>query len=76
MKEPRMPRNTCPAIDSVQESITKAASFADDVMRELDGLNDQLEDLRSANAQLRECAEYWKARVEALEDRISELESK
>lgn len=70
-----MPRNTCPAIDSVQESITKAASFADDVMRALEGLNDQLEDLRSANAQLRECAEYWERRAEEAEDKLREMEA-
>jgi len=68
VSEPRLPRNTCPAIDSVQESIS-------DALRSLAGLNDELEDLRDANAKLRECAEHWMRRAEQAEDKLNALEN-
>lgn len=67
MKEPQIPPYTCPMIDTVVENI-KAAEFS------LNGLVAEMEDIRSANSQLRDCVEYWKDKAENLEKDVEKLE--
>ena len=83
MKAPKMPRHTCPTIDKLKVCIEDAFRMADDVpphaseeelrlllrdiAHELNGEAEVLEDLRSANLGLRDCAEYWQAEAERLE---------
>jgi predicted nucleic acid-binding Zn-ribbon protein len=83
-------RNTCPDIDSVIKSIREAMTMvkdADDltisqisdafsaVYYLLDGLEDQLEDLRSDNSSLRNWGLELEERVEELENEMWELKS-
>jgi predicted nucleic acid-binding Zn-ribbon protein len=83
-------RNTCPDIDSVIKSIREAMTMvkdADDltisqisdafsaVYYLLDGLEDQLEDLRSDNSSLRSWGLELEERVEELENEMWELKS-
>ena len=82
MSAPRIPKHTCPMIDKLKARIQyahKLASQSDesdveslksiisDIAHELDGEADALEDIRDANLQLRNCAEYWQAEAESLE---------
>lgn len=77
MIEPTLPRNTCPAIDSVKKRILEAERLARSsqspedaehilgcILNTLSGEADSLEELRDANSKLRECAEYWKKMYE------------
>lgn len=66
MKPPKMPRNTCPAIDDIIEYAKEMRQLADSIISEI-------EYLRDANSQLRECAEYWQEQAEKFEQ---ELEAK
>jgi hypothetical protein len=75
MKAPRMPGHTCPAINKLKKRIEAAYKIAKDsateedaedlksnlraIAHELMGESDALEELRDANIQLRNCAEYW-----------------
>jgi chromosome segregation ATPase len=83
-------RNTCPDIDSVIKSIREAMRIARDaddltlnqisdafneVYYLLDGLENQLEDLRSDNSSLRSWGLELEERVEELESEIWELKS-
>ncbi len=83
-------RHTCPNIDSVIKSITDAMRIARDaddlplgqisdafteIYQLLDGLENQLEDLRSDNSSLRSWGLELEERVEELESEIWELKS-
>jgi hypothetical protein len=83
-------RNTCPDIDSVIKSIREAMTMvkdADDLTLSqisdafsavyylLDGLENQLEDLRSDNSSLRNWGLELEERVEELENELWELKS-
>jgi predicted RNase H-like nuclease (RuvC/YqgF family) len=83
-------RNTCPDIDSVIKSIKEAMTMVQDaddltlnqisdafsaVYYLLDGLEDQLEDLRSDNSSLRSWGLELEERVEELENEMWELKS-
>lgn len=88
--EPKTPGHTCPAIDKLKKVLEDAhrearcamdTGGADDwlaglkeVEHILRGEATALEELRTANAQLRDCVEYWKARADAAEFRLEELE--
>lgn len=80
-REPEIPGFTCPAIDSLQDSVsdagqalTRATNAIDAAMDELRNMPRELEDLRKANDQLRQAAEYWKARAEDAEGEVRRLE--
>jgi peptidoglycan hydrolase CwlO-like protein len=83
-------RNTCPNIDSVIKSITDAMRIArdaddltlnqisdafTDIYDLLDGLENQLEDLRSDNSSLRNWGLELEEKVEKLENELWELKS-
>jgi chromosome segregation ATPase len=83
-------RNTCPDIDSVIKSIKEAMTMVQDaddltlnqisdafsaVYYLLDGLENQLEDLRSDNSSLRNWGLELEERVEELENEMWELKS-
>jgi hypothetical protein len=83
-------RNTCPDIDSVIKSIKEAMTMVQDaddltlnqisdafsaVYYLLDGLENQLEDLRSDNSLLRNWGLELEERVEELENELWELKS-
>jgi hypothetical protein len=83
-------RNTCPDIDSVIKSIKEAMTMVQDaddltlnqisdvfsaVYYLLDGLENQLEDLRSDNSSLRNWGLELEERVEELENELWELKS-
>ena len=83
-------RNTCPDIDSVIKSIREAMTMVQDaddltlnqisdafsaVYYLLDGLENQLEDLRSDNSSLRNWGLELEERVEELENELWELKS-
>jgi DNA-binding transcriptional MerR regulator len=83
-------KNTCPDIDSVIKSIRDAMRITEDaddlplgqisdafrdVHYLLDGLEDQLEDLRSDNSSLRNWGLELEEKVEELESEIWELKS-
>lgn len=86
---PRMPGHTCPEIDlaigqisSVTRDAARAArhcehddtaSALEDIERDLSRI--ELEPLRTANAQLRENAEWWRTQAEELCAQIERLES-
>jgi hypothetical protein len=75
---PKLPDYTCPLIDMVKDVIDKAYSSAESADSDMDsdslyslltdirftlaGETRLLEDIRVANTQLRECAEYWEQR--------------
>lgn len=61
----RLPKHTCPNIDSL---IRGGHDFAK-------SLEDTLEKLREANSTLRSCAEEWLDDLEKAQKRIDELES-
>lgn len=67
MREPTMPGHTCPVIDKVKDNIEQAENY-------LYGLADKMEELRTANAQLRECAEYWQEQYEELKAEMDAAE--
>lgn len=82
----KLPKPTCPMIDKLKARIEAAYKLADNVpdhydgddlrellksiAHELWGEADALEEIRSANAQLRECAEGYMARCDELEAQI------
>jgi predicted nuclease with TOPRIM domain len=83
-------RHTCPNIDSVIKSITDAMRIsrdADDlplgqisdafteIYQLLDGLENQLEDLRSDNSSLRSWGLELEEKLDKLEDELWELKS-
>lgn len=81
-REPSLPGITCPAIDDVQDGITKALEAANEAADQLNGQVRALEELRSANDSLRKYGEYWKDQHEELsktydeqQDEIRRLES-
>lgn len=75
MREPSLPNNTCPAIDDVQEAINKAIDAANEAAHHLHGQVRELEELRSANSDLRRYGEYWHEQYEELMTANDELES-
>jgi hypothetical protein len=90
MREPTLPEYTCKYIDKVKDSIESALKHADipyheedigyyadaisDIKNELECLDSVLEDIRAANFQLRECAEYWRIRARELESEVETLQ--
>ncbi len=59
-KAPRVPDITCPAIDSILESLEKIASKERKyTMRNFNSVKKRLEKLRVANELLRESGIYW-----------------
>lgn len=60
--EPNLPRETCPKIDEVIN-----------VLKELKGCEYIMEELRSANSDLRDYGEYWREKAEEFEARVDEL---
>jgi hypothetical protein len=95
MSAPRLPGYTCPLIDRVKSAILDAIAITKSdietledfhtVMNEINSrLHNEdniLEDIRSANSQLRECAEYWQEdseywqkEVNMLKQQIEEME--
>lgn len=77
MREPDIPGHTCPAIDrvidgageharAVQGAFT-AIEEAQAWLNDLAGRWSDMEELRKANAALREAAEYWRERALAAE---------
>jgi len=85
MAIPKLPKHTCPMIDKLKGAIERAFSLSDgeypddeeslksllrDIRYELSGGADALEDIRSANAQLRECAEGYMHRCDELESQV------
>ncbi|MGB0971876.1 MAG: hypothetical protein ACPGVG_13085 [Mycobacterium sp.] len=73
----REPKQTCPAIDTVQHSLGEVAdelrALADRLKsnRYID-LVSELEDLRSQNEDLRDWGQGWKDRAEELESELEE----
>lgn len=73
---PCMPGYTCPTVDA---GIREARSVRDSVEEAVREIEDTLEELRSNNADLRECAEYWESCTSELcvqlEDAIEERDA-
>ena len=83
MQTPKMPGYTCSLIDRLQKQIDDAYSASCNVIDEYDeeflrsllldiqnilcGESFKLEDVRKANIQLRNCAEYWRDEYEKME---------
>lgn len=84
MLEPELPRETCPAIDSIiavckreVEDIKQAIEIEDNpdelktimgnVSYALSNIIYEIEDLRKANARLRDYGEYWKDKYDSRE---------
>lgn len=65
MAAPKMPKNTCPAIDDIIEYAKEMRQLADSIISEI-------EHLRDANSQLRECAKYWEEQANYWEEQASE----
>lgn len=88
--ELKLPRYTCPLIDKIQKAIKTAYAATEqvhgkysaeelneiisDIKHQLDGLSDDLEQIRDSNLALRNAAEHYQGVVEKLEDRIAALE--
>ena len=75
---PHVPDETCPAIDNAISEVDSATA----ALAALTSRRGLLEELRSANAGLRDLAHYWReaaeemcTEVDRLSDRVSELES-
>ena len=57
---PKVPGNTCPSIDYVQEIVTQLADRGDDwSVKQAGYINDLLEYVRDANFELRKSSKYW-----------------
>ena len=57
---PKVPGNTCPSIDYVQEIVGQIADRGDDWSENQAGyINDLLEYVRDANFELRKSSKYW-----------------
>ena len=57
---PKVPGNTCPSIDYVQEIVGQIAERGDDWSEKQAGyINDLLEYVRDANFELRKSSKYW-----------------
>ena len=57
---PKVPGNTCPSIDYVQEIVTQLADRGDDWSEKQAGyVNDLLEYVRESNEELRRSSKYW-----------------
>ena len=57
---PKVPGETCPSIDYVQEIIGQIAERGDDWSEKQAGyINDLLEYVRDANFELRKSSKYW-----------------
>jgi len=60
MGAPKVPGNTCPSIDYVQEIVTQLADRGDDWSAKQAGyINDLLEYVRESNEELRRSSKYW-----------------
>jgi chromosome segregation ATPase len=62
-------KNTCPDIDSVIDTVESA-------VRELNGISDQMEELRTANAALRGWGEDLVKELDDVEDERDDLQRK
>ena len=83
MREPKMPGWTCPIINRLKSNITESLELTngaeeiesvdillgiiEDIRHKLSDGGDILEDIRSANSKLRDCAEYWQEKTKELE---------
>ena len=57
---PKVPGNTCPSIDYVQEIVSQLAERGDDWSEKQAGyVNDLLEYVRESNEELRRSSKYW-----------------
>ena len=57
---PKVPGNTCPSIDYVQEIVTQLADRGDDwSVKQAGYINDLLEYVRESNEELRRSSKYW-----------------
>ena len=57
---PKVPGNTCPSIDYVQEIVGQIAERGDDWSEKQAGyINDLLEYVRESNEELRRSSKYW-----------------
>ena len=57
---PKVPGNTCPSIDYVQEIVTQLADRGDDwSVKQAGYINDLLEYVRDSNFELRKSSKYW-----------------
>jgi len=57
---PKVPGNTCPSIDYVQEIVIQLAQRGDDwSVKQAGYINDLLEYVRDANFELRKSSKYW-----------------
>lgn len=74
MSVPDEPSNTCPLIDDVLKNV-KAAEKAFDILNDLDfsGIDDTLEEIRSANSDLRERMTHFE---ELADQHVEEMEKK
>lgn len=73
---PALPRETCPYINEVISTIdTSVRSIREEieVLDALTGTRSELEKLRQMNAELRECADYWREAAQAQADEIDRL---
>ena len=57
---PKVPGNTCPSIDYVQEIVIQLAQRGDDwSVKQAGYINDLLEYVRESNEELRRSSKYW-----------------
>jgi len=66
----RLPRNTCPIIDSVISQIRSHVECSGQVK----SMVSEMEDIRSANAALREAAEEAREKADSLDEQILEAQ--
>lgn len=67
MSEPKLPRQTCPAIDDIIKCSENVISMAENIVSDI-------ERLRDANSALREYGEYWKEQYDDLMSDYEKLE--
>jgi|TARA_R110001592_G_scaffold66613_3_gene204512 hypothetical protein len=60
LSAPKVPGNTCPSIDYVQDIIDQIANRGDDwAVKQSDVIRDVLEYVRESNDELRQSSFYW-----------------
>lgn len=88
---PRMPKWTCPLIDRIIHSVESALdaldrtcdediddykSVLEDAQAALRDVCDEIEEVRTANSQLRACAEYWEEQCNDQQQEVETLKEK